>query len=185
LPLATTASARRRKSPAKAGVSHPEGGCPRMLKGNPHRDNTTKRLHCTGDTRNRTSNNATPTPGTTPAPTALPPRMQWTCIPSRDQHTRPPLRISGAFFSSRNATRCSSRPTAARPSRTEGTHCCVPPRSSKPTNCNVPTHTHDGSSGRLRPPYPGGCNIVLSEAGGADDPVPRGTTVSRAEANAW
>ena len=39
----------------------------------------------------------------------------------------------------------------------------------------VPTHTHDGSSGRLRPRYPRGANVAVRWPGPLDDPVPRGT----------
>ena len=118
-----------------------------------------KRLHCTGDTRNRTSNNATPTPERHPhLPRCLPGcrHLAARIRPSRDQHTRPPLRISGAFFSTRNATRCNTRPAAAttqQQRRTDGTNWGVP-RSSRTHSRGLPKHT--GPSRSAQTPVEGG-----------------------------
>jgi len=123
-----------------------------------------KRLHCTGDTRNRTSNNATPTPERHPHPPRCLPGCRHLAArirPSRDQHTRPPLRIAGAFFSTRNATRCNTRPAAAttqQQRRTDGTNWGVP-RSSRTHSRSLiaeglPKHT--GPSRSAQTPVEGG-----------------------------
>jgi hypothetical protein len=130
----------------------------------PHRDNATETVALHRRYAQSHIKQCYAHPGTTPAPSALSPRMQAPGCPhpsiERPTHSAPTSHL-GAFFSTRNATRCNTRPAAAttqQQRRTDGTNWGVP-RSSRTHSRSLiaeglPKHT--GPSRSAQTPVEGG-----------------------------
>jgi hypothetical protein len=128
----------------------------------------------TAHTRDRTSNNATPTPGTTPAPTALPPRMQWTCI-HRETNTLGPHSASRgpSFYHEMLRTVAVAQESRPQQHRAAGTNWGVPRSSTQPTNGNVSAQATMAPAIGFDPYGGGACNICCPRPGACSQRLPQ------------